>query len=99
MGRKREGYYLIQWTLKKLIYLMGVIYVVLDSFVKHKDTDVILGVKIDEEFQSMTRRELCKYVENKFGWDEDDFWKLQSTQKIRVCCQIARQNKFKGDKK
>ena len=90
---------MIQWTLKKLIYLMGVIYVVLDSFVKHKDTDVILGVKIDEEFQSMTRRQLCKYVENKFGWDEDDFWNLQSTQKIRVCCQIARQNKFKGDKK
>lgn len=90
---------MIQWTLKKLIYLMGVIYVVLDSFVKHKDTDVILGVEIDEEFQSMTRRELCRYVEAKFGWNQDEFWNLQSTQKIRVCCQIARQNKFKGDKK
>ena len=90
---------MIQWTLKKLIYLMGVIYVVLDSFVKHEDTDIILGVKIDEDFQSMTRRQLCRYVELKFGWNQDDFWNLQSTQKIRVCCQIARQNKFKGDKK
>ena len=78
---------------------MGVVYVVLDKFVKHNDSDVILGVKIDEEFQSMSRKELCTYVENKFGWEQDSFWSLQSTQKIRVCCQIARQNKFKGDTK
>jgi len=90
---------MIQWVLKKMVYLTGVIYVILDSFIKHKDTDVILGLKIDEEFQSMSRRELCKYVENKYGWGEDDFWKLQSTQKIRVCCQITRQNELKGDKK
>ena len=86
---------MIQWTLKKLIYLMGVIYVVLDSFVKHEDTDVILGVPIDDEFQKMSRKELCRYVEFKFGWNDDEFWNLQSTQKIRVCCQIARNNKFK----
>jgi len=78
---------------------MGVIYVVLDSFVKHEDSEVILGVSIDDEFQKMSRKELCRYVEFKFGWGEDEFWNLQSTQKIRVCCQIARNNKFKGDKK
>ena len=90
---------MIQWTLKKLIYLMGVVYVVLDSFVKHEDSEVILGVPIDDEFQRMSRKELCRYVEFKFGWKDDEFWNLQSTQKIRVCCQIARNNKFKGVKK
>jgi hypothetical protein len=88
---------MIQWTLKKLIYLMGVIYVILDKFVKHNDSDVILGTEIDTDFQNMSRKELCNYVEDKFGWDRDSFWNLQSTQKIRVCCQIARNNKFKGE--
>ena len=77
---------------------MGRVYVILDSFVKHEDTDVILGVKIDEDFQSMTRRQLCRYVELKFDWNQDEFWNLQSTQKIRVCCQIARNNKFEVKK-
>jgi hypothetical protein len=58
-----------------------------------------LGLDIDEDFESMTRRELCRYIEAKFGWEDDAFWNLESTQKIRACCQIARNNKFKGDKK
>ncbi len=77
---------------------MGRVYVILDSFVKHEDTDIILGVSIDDEFQKMSRKELCRYVEFKFGWEDDDFWNLQSTQKIRVCCQIARNNKFEVKK-
>ena len=62
-----------------------------------QDSDKILGIKIDDDFQRMTRRELCTYVEFKFGWDEGSFWGLQSTQKIRVCCQVARNNRFKGE--
>jgi|TARA_R100000081_G_scaffold5297_1_gene2581 hypothetical protein len=89
---------MIQWLLRKTIALMGRVYVILDSFVKHEDTDVILGVPIDDEFQRMSRKELCRYVEFKFGWEDDDFWNLQSTQKIRVCCQIARNNKFEVKK-
>jgi len=88
---------MIQWTLKKLIYLMGVIYVILDKFVKHNDSDIILGTEIDADFQNMSRKELCNYVEHKFGWEEHSFWNLQSTQKIRVCCQVARNNQFKGE--
>jgi len=44
----------------------------------------------------MNRKELCKYIEAKFGWEDGEFWNLHSTSKIRVCCQIARNNKFKG---
>jgi len=76
---------------------MGLTYVILDKFVKHNDSDIILGTEIDSDFQNMSRKELCNYVEDKFGWDRDSFWNLQSTQKIRVCCQIARNNKFKGE--
>ena len=33
-----------------------------------------------------------------FGWDEDSFWNLESTQKIRLCCQKARQMQYINDK-
>ena len=42
----------------------------------------------------MSRKELCHYIENKFRWEDGEFWNLESTQKIRLCCQIARNNKF-----
>tara|TARA_B100000963_G_scaffold303163_1_gene276313 strand:- start:1096 stop:1365 length:270 start_codon:yes stop_codon:yes gene_type:complete len=89
---------MIQWMLKITIALMGRIYVFLDSFLKNEGGP-ILGIQIDEEFDNMNRKELCKYVEAKFGWKEGDFWNLHSTSKIRVCCQIARDNKFKVKKK
>ena len=42
------------------------------------------------DFQDMNRRELCQHIANKFGWEKDAFWNLESTQKIRLCCQQAR---------
>ena len=56
---------------------MGRVYVFLDKFLTH-DTREILDTPIDEDFQKMTRKELCRYIE-----------------KIRLCCQVARLNKFK----
>jgi len=87
---------MIQWILKKLMHSMGVIYVILDSFTKHENTDEILGIKIDDEFQTMSRRELCSYIELKFGIPQNSFWSLHSTQKIRLCCEILRKNKVGG---
>ena len=72
---------------------MGRIYVILDSFLTH-DTREILGVPIDDDFQNMSRKELCRYIEVKLGWKDNEFWNLESTQKIRLCCQVARLNKF-----
>jgi len=73
---------------------MGKVYVFLDSFLKN-EKGAILGIDIDTDFENMSRKELCQYVEDKFKWQHGDFWNLHSTQKIRVCCQIARNNDFK----
>ena len=76
---------------------MGRVYVILDSFLKNEGGP-ILGIEIDDDFENMSRKELCRYIEVKFGWDDNQFWSLHSTDKIRVCCQIARQNKFEVKK-
>ena len=85
---------MIQWLLRKTINGMGRVYVFLDSFLKNNGGP-ILGIEIDIDFENMSRKELCKYVEDKFKWRHGDFWNLHSTDKIRVCCQIARNNNFK----
>ena len=82
-----------QWIIRKIIGLMGRVYVFLDKFLTH-DTREVLGVPIDEDFQKMSRKQLCRYIEIKLGWEDDEFWNLESTQKIRLCCQVARLNKF-----
>ena len=85
---------MIQWLLRKTINGMGRVYVFLDSFLKN-EKGAILGIDIDTDFENMSRKELCQYVEDKFKWQHGDFWNLHSTDKIRVCCQIARNNNFK----
>ena len=89
---------MIQWVLKKLLYIMGVGYVIIDTFVKYP-TDEIVGIKIDESLQNLSRRQLCRQMEITYGLDEDVFWNLPSTSKIRLGCQITRnmQNKAKMD--
>jgi environmental stress-induced protein Ves len=76
--------------ISRLIDLMGHIYVWLDAKMPPV-TGAILGLEIDDDFESMTRRELCNHIEKKFGLEKDEFWFLQSTQKIRFCCQKARE--------
>ena len=80
---------MFQWLIKKTIAFMGRVYVVLDSFLEH-ETETILAIKIDEDFQRMSRKELCNHIEDKFKFPRDTFWNLESTQKIRVCSQLAR---------
>ena len=75
---------------------MGNVYVFLDKFLEHQ-TSPILNEDIDEDLKSMSRRELCRHIEKKFGWKEDSFWELESTQKIRLCCQMARNLRGKND--
>ena len=74
---------------KFLLNFMGNVYVWLDKGVKY-DTEEILGVKIDEDFQKMGRRDVCKHIEKSFDLEEDAVWNLASTQKIRLGCQLAR---------
>tara|TARA_R100001224_G_C3983693_1_gene136817 strand:+ start:531 stop:827 length:297 start_codon:yes stop_codon:yes gene_type:complete len=89
---------MIQWILKKILYFMGVVYVIIDTFVKYP-TDEIVGIKIDESLQNLSRRQLCRQMEITYGLEEDVFWNLPSTSKIRLGCQITRnmQKKAKMD--
>ena len=79
-----------QWLRKKVISVMGNVYVWLDKGLVHK-TSPILGKGIDFDLRAMSRKQLCNHIEDKFGWDRDSFWNLESTQKIRLCCQKARE--------
>ena len=79
---------MIQWLLKSVLYIMGWAYVVLDNFVKYP-TDEICGVKIDEDLQKLDRKQLCTFLEIKYELQEDEFWNLPSTSKIRLGCQLA----------
>ena len=74
---------------------MGNTYVWLDKGLEH-DTEEILGEFIDNDLRIKSRRELCNHIEDKFGWEKDSFWELESTQKIRLCCQKARQMQYKS---
>jgi len=38
----------------------------------------------------MCRRQLCNHIEDRFGLPYDSFWNLESTQKIRLGTQLAR---------
>tara|TARA_R100000152_G_C6761765_1_gene185939 strand:+ start:119 stop:379 length:261 start_codon:yes stop_codon:yes gene_type:complete len=78
-----------QWMIRKLISFMGSTYVWLDKKLEHPDGPV-LGLKIDDDFAGMSRYELCCHIEDKFALDRNSFWELESTQKIRFCCQTAR---------
>lgn len=81
---------MIQWMIRRLIGIMGRAYVFLDRFLKHEVTP-ILGVEIDEYLQGMTRRELCRHIERGLSLERDAFWNLESTQKIRYCCQMIKE--------
>lgn len=85
-----------QWIIKKLLSIMGNAYVWLDRRLVHIKGPV-LGLVIDEDFESMSRKELCRFIEKRFKVDEDHFWNLHSTQKIRFCCQMVRDNNIRSN--
>ena len=86
---------LLHWLARKLMSLMGSVYVWLDKRVKYTDEEVseVLGLKIDEDLQTSSRYELCRIVEKEFKVPKDTFWHLHSTQKIRFAAQQIREMK------
>lgn len=78
-----------QWFRKKIISTMGSVYVWLDKGLKHPKGN-ILGYEIDKDFEHMGRQELCNHIEDRFGLPHNAFWNLESTQKIRLGTQLAR---------
>tara|TARA_R100000152_G_C6669729_1_gene106383 strand:- start:274 stop:555 length:282 start_codon:yes stop_codon:yes gene_type:complete len=80
--------------IKTFLRIMGWIYIFIEQFVSYPNDGNILGLDIDEDFQKMTRRELCDYLDsiNDKNKTNVTFWDLDSTTKIRYGCQIARLN-------
>ena len=80
---------------RKLMSLMGYVYVWLDRRVQYTDDEVreVLGVAIDEDLQTSSRYELCRLIEAEFKVPKDSFWHLHSTQKIRFAAQQIREMK------
>jgi len=86
---------LFHWVARKLMSLMGHVYVWLDKRVKYRDDEVseVLGLTIDDDLQTSSRYELCRIVEKEFKVAKDTFWNLHSTQKIRFAVQQIREMK------
>ena len=88
--------YMIQWLLKSVLYVMGLVYVVIDNFVTYP-TDKILGMDIDEDLQKLDRKQLCTFLELKYGLSDGEVWSLPSTSKIRLGCQLGLLSSKKND--
>ena len=78
---------ILQWILN----VFGTVYVVIEQFVEYPDDDVILGMEIDEDLQTMSRKNLCRYMDAVLP--ERGFFDIQSTSKIRLGCQLLREYK------
>ncbi len=78
---------ILQWILN----VFGTIYVLIERFVEYPDDDKILGMKIDKDLQTMSRKNLCRYMDAVLP--ERGFFDIQSTSKIRLGCQLLREYK------
>ena len=84
---------ILQWILN----VFGTVYVIIEQFVEYPDDDIILGMEIDEDLQTMSRKNLCRYMDAVLP--ERGFFDIQSTSKIRLGCQLLREYKqLKKDK-
>lgn len=83
---------MLQWLIRSLISFMGNAYVWLDKRIKYTDeeTSSVLGLEIDDDLRVDSRYELCQRVEETFELENEVFWYLPSTQKIRFAVQQAR---------
>ena len=78
---------ILQWILN----VFGTIYVLIEKFVEYPDDDIILGMTIDEDLQTMSRKNLCRYMDAVLP--QKGFFNIQSTSKIRLGCQLLRDYK------
>ena len=84
---------MMQWFYRICITTMENVYVWMDARLERKEDTELLGITIDADFGKMSRRQLCNHAEFRFGLHPDALWDLQSTSKIRLACQLARNMK------
>ena len=82
---------MIQRILQWILNAFGTIYVLIEQFVEYPDDSNILGMDIDEDLQTMSRKNLCRYMDAVLP--QRGFFNIQSTSKIRLGCQLLREYK------
>ena len=80
-----------QQILRWILNMFGTVYVLIEQFVEYPDDDIILGMDIDEDLQTMSRKNLCRYMDAVLP--QKGFFDIQSTSKIRLGCQLLREYK------
>ena len=77
------------WLFRVVMKTLEKLYIWVESKMEYPDDHTILGAPIDDDLQHMSRRDLCKYIEENTP-GEGSFWSLDSTTKIRFGCQMMR---------
>jgi hypothetical protein len=80
-----------QRIIKTILDVFGLVYISIEKYVEYPDDDVILGMDIDGDLQTMSRQNLCRYMDAVLP--KKGFFELQSTTKIRLGCQLLREFK------
>tara|TARA_R110002051_G_C8471213_1_gene460048 strand:+ start:78 stop:461 length:384 start_codon:yes stop_codon:yes gene_type:complete len=79
-----------QFIVKWALWIVGTLYIFIEKFRNYpnEERDNILGLKIDKDLQTMSRFNLCSYMDT--GFPRKGFWELNSTTKIRLGAQLMR---------
>ena len=79
-----------QFIVKWALWIVGTLYIFIEKFRNYpnEERDKILGLKIDKDLQTMSRFQLCSYMDQ--GMPKKGFWDLNSTTKIRLGAQMMR---------
>ena len=73
-----------------ILNVFGYAYIWIEQFKHYPDDHTILGMVIDDDLYRMSRKQLCRYMDAVLP--EVGFFDLQSTSKIRLGCQLLRDN-------
>ena len=81
---------MLQTIIKWALWSVGTLYIFIEQFRRYpnEEKDNILGLPIDEDFQKMSRFELCDFMNNYMP--KKGFWELNSTTKIRLGAQLLK---------
>ena len=82
---------ILQRILQWILNTFGTVYILIERYIEYPDDDNILGMDIDEDLQTMSRKNLCRYMDAVLP--EKGFFDIQSTSKIRLGCQLLREYK------
>ena len=77
-----------QWFINLILYIFGYVYIWIEQFKTYPNDYVILGVGVDNDLQTMSRKQLCRYMDAVLPYK--GFFELHSTSKIRLGCQLLR---------